>query len=180
MAKTALHLYALALGSNRPLSARLPPRRLLAEAVTRIAQHAQIVATAPTIETAPIGPSRRRYANAALVVQSPLAPPAMLTWLQSIEQALGRRRYRRWGARSVDIDIILWSGGQWNSPTLTIPHPAFAMRDFVLTPLRAIAPAWRDPRSGLTIRHLDARLNTRRQKAQQTMPQEVDHPRRPL
>ncbi|MBJ7445299.1 MAG: 2-amino-4-hydroxy-6-hydroxymethyldihydropteridine diphosphokinase [Sphingobium sp.] len=176
MAKTALHLYALALGSNRALSARLTPRQLLAEAATRIAQHARIVATSPTIETPPIGPSRRRYANAALLVQSTLAPPAMLVWLQSIEQALGRRRYRRWGARSVDIDIILWSGGVWNSPMLTIPHPAFAARDFVLAPLRAIAPGWRDPRSGLTIRHLDARL----QKARQTMPQEVDHPRRPL
>lgn len=180
MAKTALHLYALALGSNRSLSARLTPRHLLTEAATRIAQHAQIVATSPTIETPPLGPSRRRYANAAILVQSPLEPPAMLAWLQSIERALGRRRYRRWGARSVDIDIILWSGGVWNSPMLTIPHPAFAARDFVLTPLRAIAPAWRDPRSGLTIRHLDARLNARRQKAQQSMPQEVDHPRRPL
>ncbi|MBV2147203.1 2-amino-4-hydroxy-6-hydroxymethyldihydropteridine diphosphokinase [Sphingobium sp. AS12] len=176
MAKTALHLYALALGSNRALSARLTPRQLLEEATKRIALHAQIVATSPAIETPPIGPSRRRYANAAILVQSPLEPPAMLAWLQSIEQALGRRRYRRWGARRVDIDIILWSGGVWNSPMLTIPHPAFAARDFVLTPLRAIAPAWRDPRSGLTIRHLQARL----QKAQQTMPQEVDHPRRPL
>lgn len=176
MAKTAPHIYALALGSNRPLSARLTPRQLLAEATARIAQDARIVAIAPTIETAPIGPSRRRFANAALLIESLLAPPAMLAWLQSIEQALGRRRYRRWGARSVDIDIILWSGGPWNSRTLAIPHPAFATRDFVLTPLRAIAPAWRDPRSGLTIRHLHARL----QKASQTMPQEVDHPRRPL
>lgn len=176
MAKTAPHIYALALGSNRPLSACLTPRQLLAEAATRIAQDAQIIAVSPTIETAPMGPSRRRYANAALLVQSPLAPPAMLAWLQSIEQALGRRRYRRWGERSVDIDLILWSGGPWNSRKLTIPHPAFAARDFVLTPLSAIAPAWRDPRSGLMIRH----LNARRQKARQTMPQEVDHPRRPL
>jgi 2-amino-4-hydroxy-6-hydroxymethyldihydropteridine diphosphokinase len=176
MAKTASHLYALALGSNRPLSAHRTPRWLLAEATARIAHDARLLAVSPTIETAPLGPSRRRFANAALLIESPLAPPAMLAWLQSIEQALGRRRYRRWGARSVDIDIILWSGGPWNSRALTIPHPAFATRDFVLTPLCAIAPAWRDPRSGLTIRHLHARL----QKASQTMPQEVDHPRRPL
>lgn len=176
MATAILHLYALALGSNRALSARLTPRRLLLEATARIVQHGRVIAISPTIETPPIGPSRRRYANAALLVQSPLAPPAMLAWLQSIERALGRRRYRRWGARSIDIDIILWSGGAWDSPALTIPHPAFAARDFVLTPLYSIAPTWRDPRSGLNVRHLRARL----QKASQSMPQEVDHPRRPL
>ena len=174
MATAILHLYALALGSNRALSARLTPRRLLVEATARIAQRGRVIAISPTIETPPIGPSRRRYANAALLVQSPLAPPAMLAWLQSIEQALGRRRYRRWGARSIDIDIILWSEDP--ATALTIPHPAFATRDFVLTPLYSIAPTWRDPRSGLNVRHLRARL----QKASQSMPQEVDHPRRPL
>ena len=106
MATAILHLYALALGSNRALSARLTPRRLLVEATARIAQHGRVIAISPTIETPPIGPSRRRYANAALLVQSPLAPPAMLAWLQSIERALGRRRYRRWGARSIDIEEL--------------------------------------------------------------------------
>lgn len=88
-----------------------------------------------------------------------MAPTAMLAFLQSVEKCLGRRRYRRWGARSMDIDIILWSGGLWASRTLTIPHPAFASRDFVLTPLSAVAPDWRPPRSISCILHLNARLN---------------------
>lgn len=158
MAKTsALHLYALALGSNRAQSAARPPRRLLAEAAVLIGRLGKVEAVAPVITTAPIGPSLRHFANGALLVESALSPEAMLTALQSIERRLGRRRHRRWGARRMDIDIILWSGGRWNSRSLHIPHPLFRARAFVLTPLRAIAAAWRDPVSGLTVRQLDAR-----------------------
>ncbi len=158
MADTSTHIYALALGSNRPLSARRTPARLLDEAVALIGQHMRVIAVAPTIKTPPMGPSSRVYANSAMLVESPLSPPALLALLQSIEHRLGRRRYRRWGARSVDIDIILWSGGTWRNRLLTIPHIAFRQRAFVLTPLVAIAPRWRDPLSGLNICHLHARL----------------------
>jgi len=159
MPKTSLlHLYALALGSNRPLSAERTPTRLLQEATTGIAKLGAILATAPIIATAPLGPSLRRFANGALLLESHLAPDDMLSALKQIEDRLGRRRHRRWGARSIDIDIILWSGGRWNSRTLQIPHPAFRNRDFVLSPLLAVAPGWRDPVSGLSVRHLRARL----------------------
>lgn len=164
MADTSTHTYALALGSNRPLSASRTPARLLDEAVALIGHQMRVITVAPTIATPPMGPSSRLYANSALLVESPLPPPALLALLQSIEHRLGRRRHRRWGARSVDIDIILWSGGTWANRLLTIPHSAFRQRAFVLTPLVAIAPRWRDPLSGLTIRHLHARLqkHTRR------------------
>jgi 2-amino-4-hydroxy-6-hydroxymethyldihydropteridine diphosphokinase len=159
MPKTSLlHLYALALGSNRPLSAERTPTRLLQEATTGIAKLGAILATAPIIATAPLGPSLRRFANSALLLESHLAPDDMLSALKQIEDRLGRRRHRRWGARSIDIDIILWSGGRWNSRTLQIPHPAFRNRDFVLSPLLAIAPRWRDPVLGLSVRHLRTRL----------------------
>lgn len=158
MPDTRTHIYALAIGSNRPLSARRTPARLLDEATTRIGRIARVIGVAPIIETAPIGPSARRFANGALLVESAFAPPAMLAALQDIERDLGRRRFRRWGARSIDIDIILWSGGSFNSGALTIPHREFRHRAFVLTPLLAIAPGWRDPCSGLTIRHLAFRL----------------------
>lgn len=158
MPDTRTHIYALAIGSNRPLSARRTPARLLDEATTRIGRIVRVIRVAPIIGTAPIGPSARRFANGALLIESPLAPPAMLATLQGIERDLGRRRFRRWGARSIDIDIILWSGGSFDSRALTIPHRAFRHRAFVLTPLLAIVPGWRDPRSGLTIRHLAFRL----------------------
>ncbi|MGA1852928.1 2-amino-4-hydroxy-6-hydroxymethyldihydropteridine diphosphokinase [Sphingobium yanoikuyae] len=158
MPDTSHHLYALSIGSNRPLSARLTPPRLLAEAVRRIGALGDVVALSPTIETPPLGPSRRRFANAALLVASALPPPVLLAALQGIEAGLGRRRFQRWGARRLDIDIILWSGGHWRSRDLLIPHPAFAQRDFVLRPLGAIAPDWKCPPSGHSVRHLHALL----------------------
>ena len=159
MTKTSFrHCYALALGSNRPLSARLTPARLLVEAVNMMAGLGEVTATAPVIQTPPLGPSLRVFANGALLLKSSLPPEALLTQLQAIERRLGRKRFQRWGARTMDIDIILWSGGRWDGRSLHIPHPAFRERDFVLTPLCAIAPRWRDPISGLSIRHLRARL----------------------
>ncbi|HEX7743095.1 MAG TPA: 2-amino-4-hydroxy-6-hydroxymethyldihydropteridine diphosphokinase [Sphingobium sp.] len=152
------HLYALALGSNRPLSGKRTPARLLKEAAARIGELGDVRAMAPILTTPPLGPSLRVYANSALLVASPLSPEEMLVELKRIERQLGRQRHRRWGARRMDIDVILWSGGRWNSRSLHIPHPAFRARAFVLKPLHAVAPAWRDPVSGLTIRQLFVRL----------------------
>lgn len=123
-----------------------------------IGAQARVLRVSPTLSTAPLGPSARRFANSAILVESPMSPPAMLAVVQNIENRLGRRRYRRWGARSVDIDIILWSGGAWRSRTLTIPHAAYRTRSFVLTPLLTLAPDWRDPHLAITVRHLHARL----------------------
>jgi 2-amino-4-hydroxy-6-hydroxymethyldihydropteridine diphosphokinase len=120
------------------------------------------LAAAAIRHTAPLGPSRRRFANAAALIASDLDPPALLARLQALERAFGRRRGQRWGARVLDLDIILWSGGAWAGPGLTLPHPAFRNRRFVLDPLLAIAPDWRDPLSGLGVRHLHARLTRSR------------------
>lgn len=156
------HVYALALGSNRPLSARRTSARLLEEATMLIGAQARVLRMSPTLSTPPIGPSSRRFANGALLVETTLPPPAMLTFLQGIENILGRRRHRRWGARTIDIDIILWSGGVWRSRLLTIPHAAYHDRAFVLTPLLAIAADWRDPHRAATVRHLHTRLQKAR------------------
>ncbi|WP_062733474.1 2-amino-4-hydroxy-6-hydroxymethyldihydropteridine diphosphokinase [Sphingobium abikonense] len=158
------HVYALALGSNRALSADRTPPRLVEEAMALIGARMRVIAMSPIIDTPPLGPSLRRYANAAILVETPLAPPALLQCLQDMEARLGRRRHRRWGARTMDIDIILWSGGMWRERRLTVPHAAFRSRSFVLTPLSFIAPGWRDPRSGLAIRHLSARLKKAKPK----------------
>jgi 2-amino-4-hydroxy-6-hydroxymethyldihydropteridine diphosphokinase len=119
-------------------------------------------AASPVLASAPLGPSLRRYANAAAVLVSPLSPPELLARLHAIEGQFGRRRRgRRWLARPLDLDIVLWSGGAWTSPGLTIPHPAFRQRSFVLTPSSAIARGWRDPLSGLTLAQLEGRLHRR-------------------
>lgn len=158
MTSSGAHLYVLALGSNRPLSARLPPPAILHAAIAALeAEGHQVRAVAPFVNTAPLGPSRRRYTNSALLVASTLKPDALLHALHAIENRFGRRRARRWGTRTLDIDIILWSGGCWHTRDLQIPHPAFRIRDFVLKPLMAVKPAWRDPVTGLRPAHLLAR-----------------------
>lgn len=144
--------YALALGSNRRGLHGGPAQSVRAA----LAAIGGVVAVSSVIETVPVGPSQRRFANMAAIVETIEAPDALLARLKAIERGFGRRRGQRWGARVIDIDIILWSGGIWASPGLTIPHPAFRLRDFVLRPLAQIAPAWRDPVSGRTIRQLVA------------------------
>jgi 2-amino-4-hydroxy-6-hydroxymethyldihydropteridine diphosphokinase len=149
--------YAIALGSNRRGRHGGP----VAEVRAAIAALGGVVAVSPIIASAPLGPSIRRFANAAVLLESPLAPPAMLARLKAIERAFGRRRGARWGARVIDLDIVLWSGGSWGTAALTVPHIAFRERGFVLDPLRTIAPDWRDPVTGLSIRQLHARSHKR-------------------
>ena len=136
------------------------PREVLAVAVAALEDAGlRIEAVAPVSTTRPIGPSLRSYANGAAIVSTELSPIDLLAELQHIERIFGRKqRGQRWRARPLDLDIILWSGGAWHSPGLTIPHTAFRQRDFVLRPAAAIAGDWRDPVTGLTPCHLHARL----------------------
>lgn len=136
------------------------PRRVLETAFAALAREGlDVAATSPIIDSAPLGPSTRRYANAAAVVRTDLEPIGMLALLQAVEHAFGRRRRgRKWRARPLDLDIVLWSGGAWRSSALTIPHREFRQRAFVLGPAAAIACRWRDPVTGASLRHLDARL----------------------
>lgn len=160
-----MHRYLIALGSNRRGRHGDPVAEVRAAAVAIGAQR-----LSPVIASTPVGPSTRRYANAAAVVESPLDPPAMLAHLKVIERAYGRRPGRRWAARVIDLDIVLWSGGGWRGSGLLIPHAAFRGRTFVLRPLAAVAPDWRDPLSGLTVRHLLARLTRRRPVPRRGLP----------
>lgn len=152
-------LYAIGIGSNQPLSRALSPRAIVAAAMRALDRPPfRLIAASPIIASRPLGPSRRTYANAVAIVETALAPPAVLACLHALEDAAGRRRARRWGARTLDLDIVVWEGGLFAAPSLLIPHTAFRARDFVLGPLNAVAPRWRDPVSGLATTHLAARL----------------------
>ena len=136
---------------------------MLRAAASALADVARVEAVSPIVSSAPLGPSRRRYANAAAVVSTELAPEDLLDALHRIEHAFGRRRLGEdWRARVLDLDIVLWSGGAWASDRLVIPHREFRTRAFVLDPARAIASDWRDSVTGQTIRQLHARLNRAR------------------
>ena len=92
------------------------------------------------------------------MIESEYDPQSLLAGLKYIEREFGRRDGRRWGDRVLDLDIVLWSGGAFESSGLKIPHREFRKRDFVLSPAYRIAPDWRDPVTGLRIRHLLARV----------------------
>ena len=152
--------YLIALGSNQPHHRHGNPRRVLTAALGKLNKKGlHLEVASPVIESAPLGPSQRRYANGAALILTKLSPSDMLGRLQHIETKFGRRRSgQRWAARVLDLDIILWSGGAFAGPGLIVPHPEFRQRLFVLGPAAAIAPRWRDPISGLSLRQLKARL----------------------
>ena len=137
------------------------PREVIGAAIDALGRAGLIVeAASRTMPSVPLGPSRRRYANAAVVISTEAPPEELLDRLQQIEHAFGRRRRgARWRARVLDLDIVLWSGGPWASERLLVPHPEFRGREFVLGPGAAIAPKWRDPVTGRTLRQLGARLS---------------------
>lgn len=149
--------YLLALGSNRRSRYGSPERTVLAA----LSAVGEVVAASPVIGSPAIGPSARRFANAAALVASAEEPPGMLGRLKRIERDFGRRPGRRWNARVIDLDVIGWSGGAWAEPGLVVPHPEFRKRQFVLRPLLAIMPEWRDPVTGRTVRQLLALVDRR-------------------
>ncbi len=155
--------YLIALGSNQRHHKHGRPEQVLRAALAVLQRRGiKVLRASPIVASAPLGPSLRRYANGAAVVKTRLDPAELLDTLKGIEAEFGRRRGgQRWASRVLDLDIVLWSGGAFGSDTLTVPHPAFRSRSFVLTPALTIAPTWRDPISGLSLRQLGARLTKR-------------------
>ena len=153
------HCYLIALGSNRRLPNVGSPRAVLDAAVAELGRQGwQVEAVSRWIDSIPLGPSLRRYVNGAAIIAGDLDPLDALENLQSIEARFGReRRGQRWRSRTLDLDIVLWNGGAWHSSRLTVPHPQFRQRSFVLGPCAEIAPKWRDPVSGWTVRQLAKR-----------------------
>ena len=155
------HQYVIALGSNMRVPRVGGPRQVVAASLDALASEGVHALAISSIRSSlPVGPSSRRYANAAALVETALFPPQFLELLQSVEAKFGRqRRGARWRSRPLDLDIILWSGGAFLSPSLVIPHPLFRTRDFVSRPAAEVAPHWRDPVSGLTLRQIAARAS---------------------
>ena len=167
------HLYAIAIGSNRPHGRHGRPPHVVEAAIARLDQEFGLFDASPIILNPAHGGAGRDFANAVALVESDAEPPEMLRRLKAIERDFGRRRGRRWGPRVLDLDIALWSGGKWRSRRLTVPHASLSSRGFVLGPLAAIAPTWRIPGASksnhlgngpiftLTARHLVHRLARR-------------------
>jgi 2-amino-4-hydroxy-6-hydroxymethyldihydropteridine diphosphokinase len=155
------HLYAIAIGSNRPHGRHGRPPQVVEAAIARLDEEFGLFDAAPILLNAAHGGAGRDFANSVALVESDLDPPDMLARLKSMEREFGRRSGKRWGSRVLDLDIVAWSGGKWRSRRLTVPHPAAHSRSFVIGPLAAIAPEWRLD-GHITPRHLAHRLAQRR------------------
>jgi 2-amino-4-hydroxy-6-hydroxymethyldihydropteridine diphosphokinase len=126
-----------------------------------------VLSTSSFYETEPVGdPDQEWFVNAAVALETTLPPAAMLDICQQIEQQLGRQRdpQRRWGPRTIDIDLLFYDQLILQEPHLTLPHPRMHQRAYALVPLLEINPRMVHPVLGKTVEQLHQDL---------TFPEEV-------
>jgi len=123
----------------------------------------RIAALSPIYETAAVGPPPQGpYLNAAVELETTLAPRALLDALLAIEREAGRSRGVRDSARTLDLDLLLYEDRVIDEPGLCVPHPRLAERAFVMEPLAALAPDRLHPLLGTTLAALAARVRDAR------------------
>jgi len=112
-------------------------------------------------ETEPVGgpAGQGMFLNAAAVLETTLDPFALLKILQEIENRFGRARTVHWGERTLDLDLLLFGDQIIDTPELSVPHPRFTTRRFVLGPLAEVAPTAVDPVTKRTIAEILTELN---------------------
>ncbi|WP_414472690.1 2-amino-4-hydroxy-6-hydroxymethyldihydropteridine diphosphokinase [Microvirga sp. M2] len=128
---------ALSLGSNLG-----DKRAVIARAIAALEHDGvTILARSADYLTEPWGPVEQdRFVNACIVVETGLAPAALLSLCLRIERDLGRVREVKWGPRVIDIDVLTYDDLEIGEPGLILPHPHMLERLFVLVPLAEIAP----------------------------------------
>jgi len=148
---------AIALGSN--LGDRESHLRFGIYRLSRILDEMRV---SNVRETAPFGvvESQPAFLNAAVVGTTELTARGLLDAILTIERDRGRERPYQNAPRTLDLDLILFGDAVIEEAGLTVPHPRFRERRFVLEPLAEVAPDWRDPVTGATITALLQRLTS--------------------
>lgn len=148
---------AIALGSNLGES-----QQILIASLKRLSEYPEIrhICHSRWYETLPVGPPQPNYLNGCAILETTLSPPLLMARLLEIEEQFGRVRSQPWGARKLDLDLLLYDQWQLDLPNLTIPHPRMRDRAFVLIPLADIAPDWIDPVSQQTILALSQKVDS--------------------
>ena len=139
-------------------------RATLGQAIARFAdgETVRLIARSSNYATAPWGVTDQPpFINCAIAVATALAPRALLERALEVERALGRDRAQeqRWGPRRIDIDLIAYDDLALDEPDLTLPHPRWSERAFVLVPLGEIVPERMI--AGLRVRDALARIDAR-------------------
>lgn len=129
----------LGLGSNLH-----SPKRMLKLAIKALRQipRTSLIKLSPLYRSKPWGIHyfQPDYYNMVVKISTELSPSDLLSHCQRIEKQLGRVRGKKWGARSIDIDMLLFDNRTIHEPNLIVPHSRMLQRDFVLQPLLAIEP----------------------------------------
>jgi len=174
---TVVTTVLIALGSNLP-SPEGSPAETVAAALTALGALGGAITPSRLWKSPAWPPGGPPYVNAAARLETALPPETLLERLHGIEATFGRRRGDRWAARTLDLDLIAWGGAvrpdaetqeAWRSldperqgreapATLILPHPRMQDRGFVLRPLAEVAPEWRHPLTGRTVREMLATL----------------------
>ena len=163
-------LALIALGSNLP-SAEGSPARTVTAAMAELSGLGRVLSRSRLWKSPAWPPGRPDYVNAAVLIETGLSPEEALGRLHAIEATFGRTREARWGARTLDLDLLAmgglvrpdaetqaaWRGldaerqGREAPDRLILPHPRMHERAFVLVPLHDVAPGWRHPLLGRTV-----------------------------
>lgn len=152
-------LCAIALGSN--LSSEIgDSQKIVQAAIAQLANHPEIEVVKVSrwyrtkAITLPNSAPQPDYINGCAVLKTALNPFQLLQALFFTEQFFGRERRERWGARTLDLDLLLYGDRQIDTPELVLPHPRMSDRAFVLLPLAEIAADWIHPVQGSAISEL--------------------------
>ncbi|MEM9185462.1 MAG: 2-amino-4-hydroxy-6-hydroxymethyldihydropteridine diphosphokinase [Planctomycetota bacterium] len=95
------------------------------------------------------------FLNGALLVETEIPPQALLQELRAVEDSCGRQRAQRWGARTLDLDLLLYGDLVIDEPGLRVPHPRMTFRPFVMAPAVEVAGGMRHPKLEATLQAID-------------------------
>ncbi len=156
--------FILGLGSNLGEKAEI-----IAQAIRLLDQlpGARVLAVSEAVDSDPVGyADQPNFLNLCLAITCNLNPDELLSQTLEIERKFGRERTaNRNGPRTLDIDLLFYEGGAWDSPSVTLPHPRWSSRGFVVIPLRqllqhpllAFNPEWRWLQDQLKAVHVSAK-----------------------
>jgi 2-amino-4-hydroxy-6-hydroxymethyldihydropteridine diphosphokinase len=146
----------IAFGANLPSRKYGSPRETCLAALAALeTRGVKILRRSPFYESAPVPISDQPwYVNGVALVETALAPEALLALLHELEREFGRERREQNEARVMDLDLIAYGRRVQDAAPPILPHPRMSDRAFVLLPLRDIAPGWVHPVSGWTVEQL--------------------------